>query len=54
MEVLLELLNSDGGIKKNLYQVDDVYECAYFGSSYFRNAGNTAGIVIKHRKKEEA
>lgn len=30
MEVLLELLNSDGGIKKNLYQVDDVYECAYF------------------------
>lgn len=53
MEVLLELLNSDGGIKKNLYQVDDVYECAYFGSSYFGSC-DTDGIVIKHRKKEEA
>lgn len=30
MDFLLELLNSDGGVRKNLYQVDDVYEHYYY------------------------
>ena len=30
MEFLLVLLNSDGGVRKNLYQVDDVYERYYY------------------------
>ena len=30
MEFLLELLNSDGGLKGNLFQVDDIYENYYY------------------------
>ena len=30
MEFLTELLNSDSGVRKNLYQVDDVYERYYY------------------------
>lgn len=30
MEFLLVLLNSDGGVRKNLYQVDDVYVRYYY------------------------
>lgn len=30
LEFLLELLNSDGGLKGNLFQVDDIYENYYY------------------------
>lgn len=52
MEFLKELLNSDGGVKGNLFQVDDIYEHYYY-IPMRKEAGIQVILLVDAEKREK-